>query len=160
MAPSVTVLVVLRLFQGTAAAAGIVIARAVVRDVYEGSDIAHFLALTMLISSLAPILAPMVGGQLLRLTSWRGAFVVLAAIGLLLLVAAAVGLPETLLPETLLPERRRSGGVRDTLTTFRGLVADRMFMGYALSSGLAMGASFTYVSGAPFVLEDIYGVSP
>ena len=155
LAPSVAVLVVLRLIQGTAAAAGIVIARAVIRDVYEGSDVARFLALTMLISGLAPILAPMAGGQLLRITSWRGAFVVLAAIGLLLLVAAAVGLPET-----LRPERRRSGGVRETLTTFRGLVADRMFMGYALSSGLAMGASFTYVSGAPFVLEDIYGVSP
>ena len=153
--PSVTVLVVLRLFQGTAAAAGIVIARAVVRDVYEGSDIARFLALTMLISGLAPILAPMVGGQLLRLTSWRGAFVVLAAIGLLLLVAAAVGLPET-----LRPERRRSGGVRETLTTFRGLVADRMFMGYALSSGLAMGASFTYVSGAPFVSRSSMGSPP
>ena len=155
LAPSVTVLVALRLIQGTAAAAGIVVARAVVRDVYEGSDVARFLALTMLISGLAPILAPMAGGQLLRLTSWRGAFVVLAAIGLLLLAAAALGLPET-----LPPERRRSGGIRETLTTFRGLVADRMFMGYALSSGLAMGASFTYVSGAPFVLEDIYGVSP
>ena len=155
LAPSVALLVALRLIQGTAAAAGIVIARAVVRDVYEGSDVARFLALTMLISGLAPILAPMAGGQLLRLTSWRGAFVVLAAISLLLLAAAALGLPET-----LPPERRRSGGVRETLTTFRGLVADRMFMGYALSSGLAMGASFTYVSGAPFVLEDIYGVSP
>jgi len=155
LAPSVPVLVALRLIQGLSAAAGIVIARAIVRDVYEGSDVARFFALTMLISGMAPILAPMVGGQLLRLTSWRGSFVVLSVIGLLLLVAAAVGLPET-----LQPDRRRSGGIRSTLTTFRGLVADRMFMGYALSSGLAMGASFTYVSGAPFVLEDIYGVSP
>jgi len=155
LAPSAPVLVVFRLIQGTAGAAGLVIARAVVRDVYEGSDVARFFALTMLISGLAPILAPVAGGQLLRLTSWRGAFVVLAAIGLILLVASAVGLSET-----LRPDRCRSGGVRDTLTTFRGLVADRTFVGYALSSGLAMGAVFTYVSGAPFVLEDIYGVSP
>jgi len=155
LAPSVPLLVVFRLIQGTAAASGVVIARAVVRDVYQGSDVARFLALTMLISGLAPILAPMLGGQLLRVTSWRGAFAVLAAIGLLLLVASAVGLGET-----LRPERRRSGGVQATLTTFRGLIADRLFMGYALTSGLAMGAAFTYVSGAPFVLEDIYGLSP
>jgi DHA1 family bicyclomycin/chloramphenicol resistance-like MFS transporter len=116
---------------------------------------ARFFAFIMLISGLAPILAPVAGGQLLRVTSWRGAFVVLAVIGLLLLLASAVGLPET-----LRLDRRRSGGVRDTLTTFRRLVADRSFMGYALASGLAMGAVFTYVSGAPFVLEGIYGVSP
>lgn len=155
LAPTVPVLVVCRLLQGASAAAGIVIARAIVRDVYAGSDVARFLALTMLISGLAPILAPMLGGQLLRVTSWRGAFAVLAAIGLLLLVASALGLSET-----LRPERRRSGGVGEMLRTFRRLLADRLFVGYALASGLAMGATFTYVSGAPFVLQDIYGVSP
>jgi DHA1 family bicyclomycin/chloramphenicol resistance-like MFS transporter len=116
---------------------------------------ARFLALTMLISGLAPIIGPVLGGQLLHFTSWRGAFVFLAAIGVILLVASAFGLPET-----LRPERRRAGGLRDTLTTFRRLVMDRIFMGYALSSGLVMGAVFAYVAGAPFVLEDIYGVSP
>jgi DHA1 family bicyclomycin/chloramphenicol resistance-like MFS transporter len=155
LAPSVPVLVVVRLIQGTAGAAGIVIARAVVRDVYQGNDIARFFALTMLISGLAPILGPVVGGQILRFTSWRGAFVVLAAIGVILFLASAFGLPET-----LRPDRRRSGGIRDTLGTFHGLAADPTFAGYALSSGLTMGAVFTYVSGAPFVLEDIYGVSP
>jgi len=158
LAPSAPVLVVCRLIQGMAGAAGLVIAPAVVRDVYAGSAMARFLALTMLISGVAPILGPMAGGQLLRVTSWRGSFVVLAVIGLLLLVAAALGLPET-----LPPERRRSGGVRDTLATFRGLAADRVFAGYSLAVGLIMGAVFTYVAvdtGAPFVLEDIYGVSP
>src|SRR5919205_421848 len=154
-APSVPVLVVYRLIQGMAGATGIVIARAIVRDVYEGSDVARFFAFTMLISGLAPILGPVLGGQLLRFTSWRGAFVFLAAIGVLLLVASAFGLPET-----LRPERRRSGGIGETLATFRGLVMDRVFMGYALSAGLVMGAVFAYVAGAPFVLEDIYGVSP
>jgi DHA1 family bicyclomycin/chloramphenicol resistance-like MFS transporter len=155
LAPAVPVLVVVRLIQGTGGAAGVVIARAVVRDVYEGSEVARFLALTMLISGLAPILGPVAGGQLLRVTSWRGAFVVLAVIGLLLLVAATGGLAETL-PS----ERRHSGGVSATLRTFRGLVADRLYVGYALSLGLTMGAVFTYVAGAPFVLEGIYGVSP
>lgn len=154
-APSVPVLVVLRLIQGMAGAAGLVIAQAVVRDIYEGSDVARFLALTMLISGLAPIIGPVLGGQLLHFTSWRGAFVVLALIGIILLLASALGLPET-----LRPERRRPGGARETLSTFQGLVADRHFMGYALASGLTMGAVFTYVSGAPFVLEDIFRVSP
>lgn len=154
-APSVPVLIVFRLIQGAAAASGVVIARAVVRDVYQGHEVARFFALTMLIMGLAPTLAPLLGGQLLRVTSWRGVFVVLAAIGVILLVASFLGLRET-----LTPERRRSGGVRETLSTFRGLAADRVFAGYALASGLAMGAVFTYVSGAPFVLEDIYGVSP
>jgi len=154
-APSVPVLVVLRLIQGTAAASGVVIARAVVRDVFKGNDVARFFALTMLIMGLAPILAPLLGGQILRFTSWRGVFLVLAAIGVILLVASFLGLSET-----LEPERRRLGGIRNTLATFRGLAADRVFAGYALTSGLSMGAVFTYVSGAPFVLEDIYGVSP
>jgi hypothetical protein len=74
-APSVPPLVVLRLIHGTAGAAGLVIAQAVVRDVYEGSDMARFLALTMLISGLAPDIGPVLGGQLLHFTSWRGAFV-------------------------------------------------------------------------------------
>lgn len=155
LAPSVPVLVLFRLVQGTAGAAGIVIARAVVRDVYEGSDVARFFAVTMLISGLAPILGPVIGGQLLRFTSWRGAFVFLAAIGVILLVISVVALPET-----LRPDRRRSGGIGETLATFRGLASDRVFAGYALSAGLTMGAVFTYVSGAPFVLEDIYRVSP
>ncbi|MBV9279334.1 MAG: Bcr/CflA family multidrug efflux MFS transporter [Chloroflexi bacterium] len=155
LASSVPVLVVFRLIQGMAGAAGIVIAQAVVRDVYEGSDVARFFALTMLISGLAPILGPVLGGQILRFTSWRGAFVFLAAMGVILLVASALGLSET-----LRPERRRSGGVRDTLITFRGLAADRVFMGYGLSSGLTLAALFTYISGVPFVLEDIYGISP
>src|SRR4051812_11994281 len=101
----------------------------------ENEWLARFFAFTMLISGLAPILAPVAGGQLLRVTSWRGAFVVLAVIGVLLLVAAAVGLPDT-----LSVDRRRTGGVRNTLRTFRGLAADRLFVGYALSLGLTMGA--------------------
>lgn len=154
-APSVPALVILRLVQGTAGAAGLVIARAVVRDVYEGNDIARFFALTMLVNGLAPILAPLVGGQVLRFTSWRGVFVILALIGAILLVASALGLAES-----LPPERRRSGGVRNTLATFRALSRDRVFVGYALSSGLAFAAMFTYISGSPFVLENIFGVSP
>ena len=109
----------------------------------------------MLVNGLAPILAPLFGGLLLRFTSWRGVFIVLAVIGALLLLAAATGLRET-----LPPDRRQSGGIRATIMTFRQLLASRSFVGYALSCGLAFAAMFAYISGSPFVLQDIYGLSP
>lgn len=155
LAPSVPALIILRLLQGLAGAAGIVIARAIVRDRYRGDDVARFFALTMMISGLAPILAPVFGGALLNITSWRGVFMVLAVIGLILLAASALGLGESLPPAS-----RRAGGLRHTLAAFRGLLGDRRFVGYAVSSGLAFSAMFAYISGSPFVLQEIYGVSP
>jgi DHA1 family bicyclomycin/chloramphenicol resistance-like MFS transporter len=150
----VGVLVGLRFVQGLAGAVGIVIARAIVRDLYSGIAVARFFSLLMLVNGLAPILAPVIGGQLLQFTSWRGVFVLLAAIGVVLLGLAA------LLAETLPPAHRQAGGLPATLATFRRLLADRRFMGYALAAGLAIAAMFSYISGSPFVVQDIYGVSP
>ena len=155
MAPTAPVLIMLRFIQGLAGAAGIVIARAIVRDLFSGVAAARFFALTMAINGLAPILAPVIGGQLLNFTNWRGVFVLLTIIGFILLVAAWLGLRETL-PR----EKRRGGGIDATLLTFKGLLLNRIFVGYALSSGLALAAMFAYISGSPFVLEDIYQVSP
>lgn len=155
VAPSVLMLLVLRFIQGLAGAAGIVIARAIVRDLYTGVAAARFFSLLMLVNGLAPILAPLFGGLLLHFTSWRGVFMTLTIIGALLLVAAATGIGET-----LPPDRRQSGGIRATLTTFRRLFTDHSYMGYALSCGLAFAAMFAYISGSPFVLQDIYGLSP
>ncbi len=155
LAPSVGALVAVRFVQGLAGAAGIVIARAVVRDRYAGVAAARYFSLLMLVNGLAPILAPVIGGQLLRVTSWRGVFVVLAAIGALLLLATASGLDETLASAD-----RHTGGLPATLSTFRRLLADRFFVGYALSSGLSFAAMFAYIAGSPFVLQDIYGLSP
>ena len=154
-APTIWLLLVFRLVQGLAGAAGIVIARAIVRDLHEGIAAARMFAMLMLIGGLAPILAPLVGGQLLHVTDWRGIFVVLAGIGALLLLGAWA-----ILRETLAPENRRGGGLVATLHVFRGLVRDRPFMGYTLSAGLTFAAMATYISGSPFVLQDIYGVSP
>ena len=155
LAPDVQVLTLLRLVQGLAGAAGIVISRAAVRDMYSGVRAARFFSILMLVNGLAPILAPVIGGQLLKVTSWRGVFVTLAAIGVALLVAAAVGFQET-----LPPERRRADGLRATFATMRTLLSDRAFAGYALASGLSFAAMFAYIAGSPFVLEDIYGISP
>src|SRR5262249_31612943 len=155
LAPSVEVFTGVRLIQGLAGAAGIVIARAAVRDMYAGVEAARFFSILMLVNGLAPILAPVIGGQLLKVTSWQGVFVTLAAIGLVLLLASAFALPET-----LPPERRRSDGLRATVATMRALCRDRVFVGYALTCGLSFAAMFCYIAGSPFVLEDIYGVSP
>ena len=155
LAPSAPALVGLRLLQGLTGAAGIVIARAIVRDMYSGSAAARYFSRLILIMGLAPILAPVLGGQVLRFTSWHGIFVVLAGISLLLLVGAAAGLPETL-PVA----RRREGSLVDTGRTFRRLAKDSLFVGYALSGGLAFGAMFAYIAGSPFVLQGIYHVSP
>jgi len=155
LAPTIWVLIGLRFLQGMAGAAGIVIARAVVRDLYSGEAAAKMFAALMLVLGIAPVFAPLIGGQALRVMSWRGIFVVLAAIGLLLLAAAFFGLAET-----LPPERRHAAGLGSTLRTFGRLMRDRGFMSYAGVFGLAFGAMFAYIAGSPFVLEDVYGVSP
>jgi DHA1 family bicyclomycin/chloramphenicol resistance-like MFS transporter len=155
LAPSVSVLASLRFLQGVVGASGQVIARAVVRDRNSGVAAARFFALLMLVTGLAPILAPILGGQLLRFTSWRGVFFILAAFGATLLVVAATGLEESL-PAA----NRQTGGLGTTLVTFRRLLTDRGFIGYALCTGLAFAGVFAYISGSPFVLQEIYGLSP
>ncbi|MFC5746527.1 multidrug effflux MFS transporter [Actinomadura rugatobispora] len=155
LAPTVETLIALRLVQGATGAAGIVIARAIVRDRYDGAAAARFFSTLMLVNGLAPILAPVLGGQLLRVTPWPGVFAVLSGIGVALFLAALAGLPETLPAGS-----RAGGGVRATLATFRGLLADRVFAGYALALGLSFASMFVYISGSPFVLQDLYGLSP
>jgi MFS transporter, DHA1 family, multidrug resistance protein len=155
MAPTIWLLLVFRLVQGIAGAAGIVIARAIVRDLHEGVAAARYFALLMLVGGLAPILAPLIGGQLLHVTDWRGIFVVLAGIGAALLLAAWA-----MLGETLPVAMRHRGGLAATVRVFGGLLRDKPYMGYTLSAGLTFAAMATYISGSPFVLQDIHGVSP
>jgi DHA1 family bicyclomycin/chloramphenicol resistance-like MFS transporter len=154
LADSTTALVAFRGLQGLAGAAGVVISRAVVRDLYAGSAAAQFFSRLMLVVGLAPILAPVLGAELLRFTSWTGLFWVLAATGVLLLGIIGFGLRET-----LPAERRREGSLRDTARTYASLLGNRVFMGYALSGGLAFAGMFAYISGSSFVLQDVYGVS-
>ncbi|MER7521265.1 multidrug effflux MFS transporter [Streptomyces sp. NPDC126499] len=154
LAPSAGLLVGFRLLQGLAGAAGIVIARAVVRDLYDGVEMARFFSTLMLISGAAPIVAPLIGGQILRITDWRGVFHVLTGVGIVLTLVVW-----RFLHETLPPERRHTGGVREALRTMRGLLADRVFTGYMLAGGLAFAALFAYISASPFVVQEIYGAS-
>ncbi|MEU3874312.1 MULTISPECIES: multidrug effflux MFS transporter [Streptomyces] len=155
VAPNAGMLVAFRLLQGLAGAAGIVIARAVVRDLYDGVAMARFFSTLMLISGVAPVVAPLIGGQILRVTDWRGVFVVLAAIGIVLTL-----LVWRRLEETLPAARRQAGGLRPALRAMGGLLADRVFTGYMLAGGFAFAALFAYISASPFVVQDIYGASP
>ncbi|MFF1353025.1 multidrug effflux MFS transporter [Streptomyces sp. NPDC058297] len=155
LAPTAPLLIGFRLVQGLAGAAGIVIARAVVRDLYDGVEMARFFSTLMLISGVAPIVAPLIGGQVLRITDWHGIFVVLTAVGIALTALVWKGLPET-----LAPERRHSGGTAEALRTMRGLLADRVFTGYMIAGGFAFAALFAYISASPYVVQEIYGASP
>jgi DHA1 family bicyclomycin/chloramphenicol resistance-like MFS transporter len=153
--PSIEVLIILRFIQGLAGAAGIVISRASARDLYSGVELTRFFALLMLVNGAAPILAPILGAEVLQFTSWRGVFGVLCLSGILMLLGVIFGLKET-----LPVERRSRGGIRNSLKTFRRLLRDSTFMGYALTQGFVMAAMFAYISGSSFVLQELFGVSP
>ncbi|MFB7430047.1 multidrug effflux MFS transporter [Streptomyces microflavus] len=155
LAPSAELLIGFRLLQGLAGAAGIVVARAVVRDLYDGVEMARFFSTLMLISGVAPIIAPLIGGQVMRFTDWRGIFVVLTGIGIVLTLVVWKWLHETLEPGS-----RHTGGVGEALRTMRGLLADRVFTGYMVTGGLAFAVLFAYISASPFVVQEIYGASP
>ena len=155
VAPSVTILTVLRFIQGAAGAAGMVIALAIVRDLYTGNAMARVLSLLMLVNGVSPIIAPVIGSQLLRFTSWHGVFVTLALIGMILLLASAWGLPET-----LSAGNRQRNGFAGTLGGFRDVLTDSRFLGFAISSGFAFATMIIYISFAPFILQNIYGLSP
>ncbi|GAA2993781.1 multidrug effflux MFS transporter [Kitasatospora albolonga] len=155
LAPSIPVLVAGRFLQGMAGAAGLVIARAIARDRYEGVAMVRFMASLGLISGLAPIFAPALGALLLKLTDWRGTFAVLVVYGTVGTLAAMF-----LLAESLPPERRHRDGLGSTFRAIGGLLRDARFVGYVLTSTFSFGALFAYVGGSSVVIQDVYQVSP
>lgn len=154
LAPNVAVLGALRILQGLGVAAAAVVATAVVRDLFNGAAFARLFSRLMLVMGAAPILAPTLGGAVLRWTSWRGVFVALAVFGVVL-----VGVALFALKETLPVQRRRSGGAFATLTVYGQLLRDRTFVGLVLVAGLSMAALFAYVAGSSFVYQEQFGLS-
>ncbi|WP_310551024.1 multidrug effflux MFS transporter [Paenibacillus glufosinatiresistens] len=152
--PTIGALAALRLVQGLAGSVGVVISRAAVRDLYSGSELTKFFTLLMIVNGVGPIAAPVIGGQLLRVTDWKGVFLTLFAAGLLFCLMIVFRLPET-----LPPERRHSGGLAGTVRTFGTLLRNRMFMGFVLTQSFVTAAMFAYISGSSFVLQELYGVS-
>lgn len=154
-APTAEVLVAARLLEGIGASAGVVIANAVVTDYFRGRKAARLLSRLVLVSGMAPIIGPLLGAQLLGVTSWRGIFVVVAALGALSLVAAAFGLRES-----LPPARRVAGGLGRTVASIGVLSRDAAFMGLTISAALTFAAFFAYLSASSFVIQGVYGASP
>ncbi|MED5048687.1 Bcr/CflA family efflux MFS transporter [Bacillus siamensis] len=157
LAPNITTLVIARFLQGFTASAGLVLSRAIVRDVFTGRELSKFFSLLMVITAVAPMVAPMTGGAILLLpfASWHTIFLFLTVIGFLLVFIIALKLTETLPPEKRIPS-----SIGNSVRTMGSLLKDRSFIGYALTVGFIHGGSFAYVSGTPFVYQDIYGVSP
>ncbi len=155
LSPTIPTLIAARFVQGLAGAVGIVIAQAAGRDLYTGGKLVRYYGRLTVIAGLAAIIGPVLGGQLATITDWRGLFVFLAAIGVMILLACLFTFRETL------PERdRTTGGLAQTGRDFRRLLSDRVLLGAVLVSGLVGAALFAYLSGATYVLQDIYGLSP
>ncbi|QUF65958.1 Bcr/CflA family efflux MFS transporter [Bacillus atrophaeus] len=157
LSPNITTLVIARFLQGFTASAGLVLSRAIVRDVFTGRELSKFFSLLMVITAVAPMVAPMTGGAILLLpfATWHTIFHFLTLIGFILVLIIALRLKETLPPEKRIPS-----SIGTSVRTMGSLMKDRSFIGYALTVGFIHGGSFAYVSGTPFVYQDIYGVSP
>ncbi|WP_046472144.1 multidrug effflux MFS transporter [Allosalinactinospora lopnorensis] len=154
LVPSAGVFVALRFVQGVAGAAGAVISRAVVRDLFEGDDAARFFSRLMLVIGLAPLLGPILGGQLLLVGSWQLCFGVLGSVSALSFVVVFFWLPESL-PR----ERRQAMNVAGLLATVWRLVRDARFVGPALTLGVSFAMMFTYISAFSFVSQNEFGAS-
>lgn len=152
-APDITSVLVFRVLQGIGAAGGGVVAMAMVRDLFGGQPLVRMLSRLALVTGLAPILAPVIGSQLLVLLDWRGLFVALAGYGIVILVLAAV-----LITETLPPERRRVRGHSSPRERHVAVLSDRVFVGVALIGGLVFSGLFAYLASSPFVFQQVYGL--
>lgn len=152
LAPDISSLIVLRFLQAVGGCAGMVVARAVVRDLYDRQESARVFSILLMVMGIAPIVAPIAGGYLLALSGWRSIFWVLALFGAACLIAVKWGLPETL------PQGQPRIPLSHAMRNYAGLLADRRYLGYALSGGFGQAGMFAYISGSPFVFIDLYGV--
>ncbi|MEU9984256.1 multidrug effflux MFS transporter [Streptomyces sp. NPDC050856] len=154
VAPSASLLMAARFLQGAAGAVGMVVARAVITDRFHGPDVPRYFAVLSQILGVAPVAAPVLGGAVLAVSTWRGVFWVLCLIGLLLLVGVLAKVPES-----LPPDRRHGGGPAGTFRAMGHLTRSRPFMGHVLVLGFASAALFAYIGGSSFVFERVHGVS-
>ncbi|WP_226036557.1 Bcr/CflA family efflux MFS transporter [Aquibacillus saliphilus] len=156
-APNITMLVIARFLQGFTASAGVVLSRAVVRDVFSGRDLTKFFALLMMINATAPMIAPISGGAILLLpfATWHTVFFFLFFLGLIIVLTVFFNLKETLPKEKRIPS-----SIGSSVRTMGSLFLDRSFIGYAIVVAFVQGGTFAYVAGTPFVYQNIYQVSP
>ena len=151
-APNLEWLIGARFVQALGGCAGMVISRAIVSDKCDAVGSAKVFSQLMLVMGLAPILAPMLGGLLVNTTGWQSIFLVLTGFSALAAVAVALGLPESMAAD--MPRQPLSGSLRQ----YGRLFADRVFLGHALTGGIAIAGMFAYIAGSPFVFIKLYGV--
>ena len=152
LAPTIGSLIGLRFLQALSGCAGMVVARAVVRDLYDHQESARVYSVLLMVMGIAPIVAPLAGGYLLTWFGWRSIFWVLALFGVACLIAVKTGLPETI------PRNQPRIALSKAIGNYAALLADRRYLGYALSGGFGQAGMFAYISGSPFVFIDLYGV--
>jgi DHA1 family bicyclomycin/chloramphenicol resistance-like MFS transporter len=156
MAWDIESLIFFRFLQALGGGAGVVLTRAIIRDLFENEAAAKALSLMLLLPSLAALAAPIIGGNLIVLTGdWRPIFWLLAGFGLVVLVLGIIRLPET-----LLPERRLTTGYGQVLREYGMVLCHRRAMGYALCGGLSFATMFAQLSGTPFIYIELFGVAP
>ncbi|WP_177239282.1 multidrug effflux MFS transporter [Variovorax sp. PDC80] len=155
LATDIQTLIALRFIQGLGAAAGMAIPRAVVRDLHTGTDAARLMSLLMLVFSISPILAPLVGSGVIAVTGWRGVFwaVTVAAV-------AGLAMMATLLAETRPASERVESSIGSALSAYWLLLRDRHYLGLVFIGSFAMAGFFTYLANSSFVMIDHYGLSP
>lgn len=153
-APTAEVLIALRFVQGVGCAAAAVIAMAIVRDLYDGARLASTLSRLMLITGVAPTIAPSFGAQLLQFTNWRGIFLALAGIGMLVSAVAIL-----LISETLPPSGRHTFSVRTVMSTYKRHLSNTQFVAVVAVVAGCTAIMFTYIAGSPFVLQEQFGLS-
>ena len=154
ISPNVEVLGVFRVLQGVGAAAGGVVAMAMVRDLFGGRPLVRMLSRLALVSGLAPVLAPVIGSQLLLGMSWRGVFLVLAAYGALVL-----GLVALWIVETLPPARRKDAGHATLRDRYRSVLSDRVYVGILIVGAMNFSGLFAYLSASSFLFQTVYSFS-
>lgn len=152
-APNIESMIVLRVIQGLSSAGSVVISRAVATDLYRGREMTRFFGLLMTINGIAPIISPILGSLLLEYISWKGVFVFLALIGVVVLFFCFR------LKESLSVENRLQGSIFATFSTFGVIIKNRLFMSYVGIESFLLGAMFAYIAASPFILQSFYGLS-
>lgn len=155
LAPDVGSLTAARLLQALGGCAGIVIARAMVADLFHEREAAKIFSLLMIVMGVGPVLAPMLGSQLLVLFAWPAIFWTLSAFGLLCLTLVFFALSET-----LPPERRARGGLGAVLRSYLGLMRNPRYLSFAATGSLSIAGLFTYITGSSFVFIKVYDLAP
>lgn len=154
MSGTSTEMICWRVVQAVGACSGVVLSRAMVRDLYEGSRAAQMLSTLITVMAVAPLLGPIVGGQVLVFAGWRAIFWLLVVVGVATLAALFT------IPETLPIERRRKDSILSALRGYGSLVVDRRLIGFAAVGGFFYAGIYAYIAGTPFAFIDYYHVAP